>query len=230
MGLGDVGGEDLGGVGLASAAHAADYGKAEGVGVEEEEDFGREGVDAIDNAVVGVGVEELDGAVVAEKFLQGGDVAVGVDVEEAVAKEECFRLADGGAEGDELAVEVGGAHGVAVDEGETSHAGTAQLLGGIAPYSAKADNKDMGGLEPLDALLAKEQLGSGAERGGHLSMFSCISISSIIIQGLRPLARCHSGIWASGRATTRTKRTLGILTGTVTTWSWVVFMAWSAGL
>jgi len=116
------------------------------VGVEEEEDFGREGVDAIDYAIVMPGVEELDSAVVAEKLLHGGDLAVGVDVAESVAEEQSLGLAYCGAEGYKLAVEIGLAHDVAVDEGQPSHTGAAQLLGGIAPHPAKTDDKDMGRL------------------------------------------------------------------------------------
>ena len=67
--VGDVGSAELRGVEFAAAAHAADRGKTKRMGMIEEKHLGREGVDAINNTVVRVGLEELNHAVVAQEFL-----------------------------------------------------------------------------------------------------------------------------------------------------------------
>ena len=142
-------------------------------------------------------------------------MAIGVDVEEAVTEERRFGLPNGRTEGDKLAVEVGFAHGVAVDDGEGPYSGTAELFGGIAAHAAKADDKYMRPAQTVDALWLQEQLCAGVECRGHGVITSSITTSSIIIHGLSPLARCQAGIRRSGLAMILTKRILVRLTGMV---------------
>ena len=158
-----------------------------------------------------------------------GTLAVGVDVAETVAKQDGLGLPDGGTEGYELTVEVGLAHRVAVHKGQMAHSCPTELFGSIAAHSTQSDNEDMGRGKTVEVGLSEEQHSAGGEWCAHFCITSSISTSSIIIHGFRPLARCHEGMWGSGRAIICTKRTPSRLTEMVTTCSWVVFMDWSAG-
>ena len=123
--VGYVGGTNLHGVKFAAAAHTADGGKPEAMGMIEKENLGRESVDAINHTVERCRLQQLNHAVVAKKLLQGSDLTLRIDVTKTVAKEECLGLSHCGVERNELSVYVGWGDRVAVNNSHAANACTA---------------------------------------------------------------------------------------------------------
>jgi hypothetical protein len=109
----------------------------------EQKDLGREGIDAVDDTIILLGLKQLNKALVAQVFVEGGDLAVGVDVVQTLPEEVGLRLPHGGMEGDNLAVDIGGGDGVTVNDGHPPHTCPAEHLGGIAPDPAEAYHEDL---------------------------------------------------------------------------------------
>ena len=66
--------------------------------------------------------------------------------------------------------------------------------GVIASHSTQADHKDVRCLHTGHAVKLEQKLSAGGEGIGHRTISSSIFISSSIIHGFNPLARCQSGI------------------------------------
>ena len=116
-----------------------------------------QGVDGIDDVVVTVEVELL-GGLLREYLLQRCDVGHGIDGEQTLAEGFHLHLADGLGGGHQLAVDVGDAYTVAVDEGEVADAAAHQALGAPRAYAAHAEDDDAHVADTLHRLFAQQQL------------------------------------------------------------------------
>ena len=91
----------------------------------------------------------------------GRDSAVRVDGVDAFRRNVDLVLADGGAEGEKLAVDVREADAVVIDEIERADARTGQRLDRVAADAADAEHRHAASGEFLHGVMAKEQFGSG---------------------------------------------------------------------
>ena len=121
----------------------------------EKKHFGSKGVDAINHTVVRSSIEELNKTVVPNKLLYSIYLTQGIDIMETSSEKLGFGLSDSGMKSDNLAVDVAFGHYVAIDKGEGSYTGTAQLFGCIAPYPTETDHENMGGLEGIEGTASK---------------------------------------------------------------------------
>ena len=126
--LPEFGDGDFGGVHLEGGSHGGEEGGIGLSGTKDEVGFVFEGVDGIDDVVVGGEVEGVGGLGTVDG-LDGSDLSGGVDVEEALFENIDFNFADGGGGCHELAVDIGGADTVGIDDGEVLDAGTDEALG-----------------------------------------------------------------------------------------------------
>ena len=77
------------------------------------------------------------------------DPEAGVDV--PAPPGGCFGLIfpHGGGQGVQLAVDIGEAQGILVHQGQLSHPGAGQDLGGVAAHAAQAEHRHMAAGEPV---------------------------------------------------------------------------------
>ena len=84
-----------------------------------------------------------------------------VDVEGPIAHHLDLGLADHAVCGDQLAIDVGHADTVVVDENEAANTGPRQCLGGPGTHTAEADDRDGARLEPGHFSGPQQELGPG---------------------------------------------------------------------
>ena len=87
-------------------------------------------------------------------FAEGMDPEGGVDVQAAAGGYLRLGLPHGGVEGVELAVDVGGAEGVPVYQGQLSYAGAGQGLHGIAAHAAQTEHRHMAAGQAVHGVIA----------------------------------------------------------------------------
>ena len=160
LGLADVAHAERHGVELVGGAHAADEGYAQAGATADNLLFGADGVDAVDDIVVGGEVEFVGIAHAVEEFV-GAHLALGVDVVDALGRHIHLILAEGTYEGDDLAVEVGDGDLVVIDEVEGSDAAAGQGFDHIATHAAHAEDGDTAAREHLHGWRAEQHAGTG---------------------------------------------------------------------
>ena len=163
LGLGDVGDDKGGGVQLVSGAQGGDDGDAPGMGSLDEVQLTAHQVDGVHNVVVTYSEKFLPGRGLVTEA-EGVKRAVRVDGRRPCRGRVRLGLADGVYGGQKLAVQVGGADHVLVNEGELAHPGPCQGLGGVAAHPAQAQYGHMGGLETVYGGVAQHQRGAGKGR------------------------------------------------------------------
>ena len=84
-------------------------------------------------------------------------MGIGVDGEQSLAKDVHLGLTDGQGGGHELSVDIAGADGVEVDDGEMLYAGSHEAFSAPRPYASYAEEYDADGGETLHRLVAEEQ-------------------------------------------------------------------------
>ncbi len=131
VGVGEVGGDKPGGVGFAGGAEAGeDVGDAGGARGEQEFGLGQERINGVDQYIAGVVGEKVGRGVGVEEEGEGGDLGVGVDVAEEAGGGIGFGFSDCGVEGKRVAVQIGGAEFVEVNENEVADGGAGEGFGG----------------------------------------------------------------------------------------------------
>ena len=158
-GLADVGDGKLGGIQLVAGAQSGDGGDLALPGIHNETELAGNKIDAVGNIAV-ICVEEGQLILLGVELADGADAAVGVDVPDPVSHGLRLKFAQGGVEGAELAVEVGDAHGVVVDQCDGAHTGPGQSLCGVAAHSADAKDGNMALLQLFQGITAQGHLQS----------------------------------------------------------------------
>ena len=132
-------------------------GYAGGLGGEEEFGFRKQGVDGVHKNVAGVRGEEIWGGVGIDEEGKGGDRRVGVDIAEKACGRFCLGAAEGGLERERMAVEVGKADFVEVDQNEAADGGPGKGFGGCRADGAQAGDDDAGAGETSDGIGAEQK-------------------------------------------------------------------------
>ena len=159
-GLVDVRDLEAGGVHLVACTHGADDGHTGLLALHDQRELAGDGVDGVHN-IVELGEIEAVLRLGAEEGLVGRDLDVGVDVVDPLFRHIHLIFAHGLAGGDDLAVQVGQADLVVVDEVEGTHAAAGQRLHGIAAHAAHAEHGHTGVVQLGHCLRAQQHLGAG---------------------------------------------------------------------
>ena len=175
-GLVDIRHLKAGGVHLIARAHGADDGYACLFGLDDEGDLARHRVDGVHDVIV-LGEIELILRLRGEEGLVGGDPDVGVDVVDPLLGHIHFILPHGLAGGDDLAVEVGQADLIVVDEVQRAHAAAGQRLNGIAAHAADAEDGHPAVVQFFHCFLAQQHLGTGILILHSFSFFYLLALS-----------------------------------------------------
>ena len=157
LGLGEVRHTELGGVQLIPRAHGGDEGDPGPLGLLGQKQLGTHRVDGVRHVVV-LGEVHLPGVLRGEEQLPGLHLAGGVDLKHTLPGHLHLGAAHGALQGDDLPVDVGQGHGVAVEQIQGAHAAAGQGLHHIAPHAANAEHGHPGPLELFQPLGPDEQL------------------------------------------------------------------------
>ena len=152
-----VGDAEQAGVQLVACAQGGDDGDAPGEGGLDQIQFAGHQVDAVHNVVQRL-VEEVLPPPRLILLRPDGEAAVRIDVADTVGHGLGLGLAQGGAGGLHLAVQVGQTHRVVVHQREGAHAGAGQGLGAPASHAAQTEHGHVGGSQALHGLGAQKHL------------------------------------------------------------------------
>ena len=145
MGIVEVDGHETRRVELAGGAEAGEDERHPGLlRGEEELGLGVEGIDGVDQDVAGMIGEQLGRSLGVEEDGAGDDFGVGVDVAQEAGGDVGLGLAEGGVEGKGMAVEVGRAELVEIDEGRVADGGAGEGFGGRSADGAEAGDDHAG--------------------------------------------------------------------------------------
>ena len=151
---------EAGRVHLVACTHGADDGDASLLALHDQRNFTGDRVDGVHHVVELAEIEAVL-RLRAKEGLVGGDLDVGVDVVDAlfghIHLEPAHRLVGG----DDLAVQVGEADFVVVDQVESPHAAAGQRLDGVAAHAAHAEHGYAGIVQFGHCFRAQQQLGAG---------------------------------------------------------------------
>ena len=151
---------EAGRVHLVACTHGADDGDTSLLALHDQRNFTGDSVDGVHHVVELAEIEAVL-RLGAKEGLVGGDLDVGVDVVDAlfghIHLEPAHRLVGG----DDLAVQVGEADFVIVDQVESPHAAAGQRLDGVAAHAAHAEHGYAGIVQFGHCFRAQQQLGAG---------------------------------------------------------------------
>lgn len=166
-GFGEVGCPDLGGIAASAGAAGDDDGDVAIAAGGDEVAFMGGAVDGVDDEV-GIGLENGVGGFGGIENGVGENFAIGVDGADAMCEDVDFGFAEVGGEGGELAIDVGDADFVEIDEGKFAQAGSGEGFDGPGADAADADDADVTaaefieagfGIEPGDATESQVKIG-----------------------------------------------------------------------
>ena len=144
---------------LVACTHAADDART-GLGcLLDQLELAGYGVDRIHNVVI-LGEIELRSGLRRVKGFVNVDLAVRIDIVNTLGGGLYLVLTDRLAGSDDLAIDVGQAHLIIVDEVKCTDTRTRQRFYRVAAYTADAEHRNTRVVQALHALLAKQQLGS----------------------------------------------------------------------
>lgn len=167
VGVVEVGGDEAGGIEPPRGAEAGeDEWNLRLLRGEEEVGLGIEGVDGVDENVAGMVGEQLGRGLGVEKEGAGDDVGGRVDVAQKAGADVGLGLAERRMEGEGMAVEIGGADFVEIDEDEVADGGAGEGFGGGGADGAEAGDDDAGAGEAGQGGGSEEEFEAG-ERRGH---------------------------------------------------------------
>lgn len=153
--LGEVGALDEGGVPATTGPATGHDRDAALMTGGEEEAFGSHRIDGIDDRVKWLG-EECVGIFLGEERLAWVDPGIGVDGVDALRHDIDLGATNGVVQGVDLAVDVGDAEVVEIEEGEGADAAAGEGFGGPGPHAADADDGDAGPAKLFQGTLAVE--------------------------------------------------------------------------
>lgn len=151
----DVGDAEIGGEPVARA-HTGEHGRARRPRRTDEGDLVCDGIDAVRHEGIAGKVEQVR-RIRPVKDGEGGDGAGGVDVLRARGHHLRLVFAEGGVQGDELAVQVALRDGIPVHEGERAHARTHERLRRVRAHPADAEHGDVRTAQFLKIFLPDER-------------------------------------------------------------------------
>ena len=93
-------------------------------------------------------------------LVNGMNAEGGIDVQAAPGGRLHLGLADGGMQGIELAVDIGGTNGIPVHKGQLAYAGASQSLHGIAAHAAQTEYRHMAARQGLHGGIAQDHAGA----------------------------------------------------------------------
>ena len=140
----EVAHEELAAVQASPCSHGRDDGDARFVGGTHEGHLAGHGIDGVDHHIRPRCQQVRQGLRVNEGHA-GIHIAVRVDVPHAGRGHLGLGLAEGGAQGEELAVEVAGAHHIVIHEAQVAHARPGQGFHGKRPHPPQAEHRHPGG-------------------------------------------------------------------------------------
>ena len=155
----DIGHFQRGGVDLVARAHAADDGRTGGIGLHDHGQLTSDGIDGIHHVIV-LGKIELVLGVRRVESLVDVDHGIGVDLQNAVTGDLDLVLAHGFAGRQNLAVDVGQADLIVIDEVQRTDAAAGQGFDRIAADTADAEHGHPGFVQFFHGLVAKQQFRS----------------------------------------------------------------------
>jgi len=171
MGGGEVGGDEAGWIDPPGGAQAGENERHLGLlGGQQQVGLGIERINGIDQDIARMFGEELGRGPGVEEEGEGGDVGVGVDIAQEAGGGGGLFFSEGGMEGEGMAIEVGGADFVEVDQDEMSDGGAGEGFGGGGADGAKARDQDAGAGQAREGCGAEEEFQAG-ERRGHREQF-----------------------------------------------------------
>ena len=130
------------------------------MGVLNQRQLAGDGVDGVHH-IVELGEVEAVLGLRAEEGLVGSDLDVRVNVVDALLGHIHLEFAHGLAGGNDLAVEVGQADLIIVDEVQCAHTAAGQCLHRVAAHTADAKHGHAGIVQLFHCLCAQQQLGAG---------------------------------------------------------------------
>jgi len=142
VGFGEVVDTNLRGIGAASGSAAGDDGDVVLTTGCEEVAFGADGVDGIDDGI-GRGGEEVCRRFLGVEDLLDGRFGLGVDEVDPFGESGCLGSADGFGGGVDLAVGIGDAEVIEIDESEFSDTGAGEGFCGPRPHATQANDHDV---------------------------------------------------------------------------------------
>ena len=165
--VGQVGGGEPGRIQAPGGAEAGEDERHLGLlRGEQELRLGVERIDGVDQDVAGVVGEKLGCGPGVEEGGERDDFGRGVDVAQEAGGGFGLGLAEGGMEGEGVAVEVGGAELVEIDKDEPADGGAGEGFGGGGPDGAEAGADDAGAGQAGEGVRAEEEF-EALEGGGH---------------------------------------------------------------
>ena len=127
---------------LIPRAHGGEKRHALGCCADGEVDFGFHGVNGVDYEIV-LRKRELPGVLGQIKFCDRCHAAVGVDVADTLRHDVDLPSADGGVQGDQLAVDIGFRHGIGVDDGQRADPHAGERFADVAADPADPEHGDV---------------------------------------------------------------------------------------
>ena len=159
-GLVDIGHLKAGGVHLVARAHGADDGHTGFLALHHQSQLAGDRVDGVHH-VVELGEVEAVLRFRREEGLVGSHLDVRVDLVDALLSHIHLELAHRLVGGNDLAVQVGQADFVVVDEVQRTHTAACQRFDGIAAHAADAEHRHAGIVQFFHGFRAQQQLRAG---------------------------------------------------------------------
>jgi hypothetical protein len=160
-GLAQVAAAHQGRVEAGRGAHGRDHRQAQAQAGGQEVQLGLDVVDGVDDQV-GLGGEQALGGRGGVELGAGVDRRVGIDEAQPLGHDRDLALAQGPLHGVQLAVRVGHADAIEVDQDDATDAGADQGLGGVTADPAAAEDRDRRAAEASERVVADET-GSAVE-------------------------------------------------------------------
>ena len=159
VGPGDVGDVEPPRVQLVARAHGADDRHIVGPRLLHEAQLRRHGVDGIHHIVVFLEGKPIH-VLRQHEALAHPDICLGIDLQHPLGHDFCLVLSHGPARGDDLAVQVGQAHLVVVDQVKRADAASDQCLADITAHAADAEYRHAAIGQPLNGKPSQQELRS----------------------------------------------------------------------
>lgn len=122
----------------------------------QEIELGGDVVDAVEDVIVAA-LQQFAGVFLRIKLLDRFDRDGRIDRPAALGHDHGLALANGAIEGMQLAVDVGQADGVEIDQGQPADAGAGQSLDSIAAHAAETEDRDGGPGQAVQCVCADQE-------------------------------------------------------------------------
>lgn len=154
-GLKDVSHDKAGGIELVSRTHTADQRDVCRVCTHGKLDFCGNGIDRVHDVVEGGKIKgvRIFGQ---EKFVTDSDLAIGIDVADAIAGNVGLIPSDRAVEGNELTIQIGFGDRVVINEGDVTDACSSQCFDGVASDAADPKDRHVRRIESVYTVISEQ--------------------------------------------------------------------------